>query len=367
MSPQNTALLSLPLRQSLPFQKSQVLFFISLSLHIALRSISFIRCIYVPASAATRPWFTQADKCKPDELPPARSDAPEDKLDLYWVHGYGVSAADGSRNNVKYSSNGSVLYYSSNVGINLFKTEEGLAQKHMTFHKAPIACLSVNKAQNLIATADTSATSTSTINICDSNDFSLKKSILVQKFAGIRSLDFSSDSTLIIATVSDDAGSVGVYNISTGALVFEMSMGEKVVDFIFLGSNSIIAAALSTGVDFLIDENTGYMSLTSPPIFVRRSGLFQTVGKDAAGVPTTALSKFEKPDECLSGNVKGQLLFWHGKNCVQLIEAHTGSISSINYNIIAGVVASGGLDGVINLYSVSTGSEGSSAAAGGSR
>lgn len=306
-----------------------------------------------PAPALTRQWFAQADKSKPEELPPARSDAPEDKLDLYWVHGYGASAANGSKNNVRYSGNGSILYYSSSVGISLYKTEEGWAQRHLTCHKSAITCLTVNKAQTLIATADTSAYSASIINICNISDFSIKKSISVQKFGGIRSLDFSSDGSLLVATASDELGSVLVYNTTTGALVFETSLGEKAAEFIILGSNSIIAAALSSGVDFLVDENTGYMSSTAPQIFVRRSGLFQAIGQEAAGVQTTALSKFEKADECLSGNVKGQLLLWHGKNCVQLISSHAGSISSINYNPTTGLVASGGSDGVINLYSIS--------------
>ena len=61
---------------------------------------------------------------------------------------------------------------------------------------------------------------------------------------------------------------------------------------------------------FLIDENTGYMSETASPIFERRAGLFQIVGASAS-VQTTALSKFEKADECISGNAKGQIsLAW---------------------------------------------------------
>ena len=50
------------------------------------------------------------------------------------------------------------------------------------------------------------------------------------------------------------------------------------------------------------------------------TGLFQSIGNAAIGYQTTALSKFDKVDECLSGNVNGQIAYWHGKNCVQVYE-----------------------------------------------
>ena len=38
------------------------------------------------ARLLSRPWFPQADKCKPEEMPPFRNDLPEDKLELLWYY-----------------------------------------------------------------------------------------------------------------------------------------------------------------------------------------------------------------------------------------------------------------------------------------
>jgi len=57
-------------------------------------------------------------------------------------------------------------------------------------------------------------------------------------------------------------------------------------------SNSIFAVGIASGVDFFVDENSAYLSKSASQIFVRRAGLFQGVGQDAAGVQTTGFCRF---------------------------------------------------------------------------
>jgi WD40 repeat protein len=41
---------------------------------------------------------------------------------------------------------------------------------------------------------------------------------------------------------------------------------------------------------------------------------------------------------------------WRGRNCIQLLQAHTGTVASLYYSAAANTLASGGKDGKINLY-----------------
>ena len=117
-----------------------------------------------------------------------------------WVHGYGSSAGDGSKNNVRYGNDGSILYYSSNTAIALSKVveEEGAtpswAQKYFTFHTKSICALNVNQSGTLCATADCNDDGLpASIHVWKTLDCSLKVSIMVSKFSSVQYLDFSSD------------------------------------------------------------------------------------------------------------------------------------------------------------------------------
>ena len=148
-------------------------------------------------------------------------------------------------------------------------------QKFITPHLSAITAINTNKDTTLCATVDsTSDGSPATVHVWDTATNKVKLSILVSKFTYIRFLDFSADSKYLLVLAGDEKGSILMYSLSTGALVFETAVGEKTPEVIFLNSSSILACAMSTGVDFFIDENTGYMSETASPIFERRFGFY---------------------------------------------------------------------------------------------
>jgi WD40 repeat protein len=45
---------------------------------------------------------------------------------------------------------------------------------------------------------------------------------------------------------------------------------------------------------------------------------------------------------------------WRGRNCIQLLQAHVGAVSALQYSERAGTLVSGGKDGKINLYQLAT-------------
>jgi hypothetical protein len=62
--------------------------------------------VEVPVNPLT-PWTRLADANAPAEVPPSRSDAPEDSFELQWV--FGNSASAGMRKSAAYTGSGAVL------------------------------------------------------------------------------------------------------------------------------------------------------------------------------------------------------------------------------------------------------------------
>lgn len=101
-----------------------------------------------PMRVEPLPWFRDVDLLRPDEVPRSRRDPPEDVVEPVWLHG--CRAAD-VRSHLKYGPNGSVLFFTSAIAVQMAKSTgdegedgagSGLWQQKFVFdHDAPITCL----------------------------------------------------------------------------------------------------------------------------------------------------------------------------------------------------------------------------------
>lgn len=304
-------------------------------------------------------WKELASKMVPEEPPPTRTDPPEDVLEPLWLHG---QRCFDTRGGVRYGANGEVLFVSSAIGVNMKKDEEsGMWKQSFQFdHDAPITCLATNIDRTMCATADRvdgvlgGVQKWAKILLWKTSNNATIACIDVVGCTGVRYLDFSADSKHVIALSTDESNYVMMFNIASKSMVYSAHFGlSTVMDLKFSYSSASFAVAGSSGIEFFVEEGGSFMEGRGGMLlYERRPGLFHQAGAQAKGVVISALSQFERPDEMISGNVKGQVLLWHGRNCIQLLKAHSGAVSSLFYNHSQKTLVSGSRDGKVNIYNV---------------
>lgn len=135
----------------------------------------------------------------------------------------------------------------------------------------------------------------------------------------------------------DQRNTLYMYEVATRKLIFSALLGDnvKIMSLSFAKSSSIFCVAGSTGIDFYTEDVGGYMGAGRMVNFNRSQGLFHTIGRQSKLSLTNCLSDFENQDEIISGNSSGSVIFWRGRNCVQVLAGtHDGPILSLHYRYV---------------------------------
>lgn len=305
-------------------------------------------------------WFQLADSMQPEEPTAPRPDPPEDVLEPQWIHG---NRCFDVRSTTKYGRDSSIFFFTSAIVVRMSKDLESnlWVQKLLFDHDAPLTCLDVDNSKAYIATADRvdgvlgGNQKEARIIIWDGATTTPRGKINVTGCLGIRYMDFSADGKYLICLSTDEHNFLMMYDVLTLQLVYSTFLGSsRVMDLKFTHSNSVFVVGGSDGIDFFTEEGGSFMSSTGMKIYEKRPGLFQSVGKTAEGIVMSCLSEFEGIDEIVSGNVKGHILFWRGRNCLQLLKSHQLAVTSLHYNPNCKTLASGSRDGKIHLYKLVT-------------
>ena len=324
--------------------------------------------VEVPVNPLT-PWTRLADANAPAEVPPSRSDAPEDSFELQWV--FGNSASAGMRKSAAYTGSGAVVFTASRYALTM--TKEGdetpvWTQRQLTEHQYPLTCMNVDAAGALVATGDRTdalsaplngkAPDASRIVISSASTGAVVGSISTGSAigAGVRLLNFNYSGKLLLAVYADVRNTVCIYDTASLECIYLGELSETPLDVTFCLTDAIFATASETGVTFYVDEGNKFLPAAAFRKYERREGLLQAVGKEAGGSLNTACSRFEQPDELISGTAAGQVLFWHGRSCIQLLASHRGPVTALSYNASGKVLASAGRDGCVKLYKIAAGS-----------
>lgn len=344
------------------------------------------RIIHAPISddvAVDHPWFEFVDaKMTPnaDEMPPGvlRTDVVEDTFDPVWIHGYCNAS---SRNNVRYGActnatgTNNIIMPVSNSLISMYKNPETQVweQSRLTKHTNPIVCCEMDISRRLCATADAVnpdivtdgavIVNTSTVIIWDMKTGATVGTIVLPHLISVRCLDFSADSAYLLIAGGDADGSIYVYDLSTFKVVFATTMStwstnkssNGISNARFFGSSTMfcVANGSDAGVlDFFIEEDGNYMGTGKCKVYNHYVGLYQAMGSKGVSVPITCISKFEFPDECIVGNTAGHVMYWRGKNCLQLLEAHEKAVTAISFENKCKLLVTGSKDQKIRLYNV---------------
>lgn len=298
-------------------------------------------------------------------------EAVEDLLEPLWVHGYGSCTAPRMRQNAFYTSSGAIIYPAARHLIITKKNEEGMwTQNILSDHKSPISSVCADGTGKIVASGDHTligfdkGKSRACVNVWETVSGKVLGSVCLPTDApGVRYVDLSADGKFLLLLISDSANTVCIYDTATFELVSTMALNpprglnqaaeeHKILDVKFASTNSIFATAGSNGVTFYVEEGVGVMGPTGLRVFEKRSGLHQQVGKDAEGAIGSILSRFENPDEIVSGTTDGHIAFWRGRNCVQVMNLHRSTVTSLHYSASASTLVSGGKDGKIHLLRV---------------
>lgn len=306
-----------------------------------------------------RPWFALADAGRPDEVPSGRVDPPQDTFDSIWTHGFSSYL----RRNIFYDNNGNIITVSSRSITIMSKNEENVwSQKSISDHQYPITGIAFDSSGKIAVTADAIDLSCfpvsnnalrndeAIINIWDTMNYDLLDTIRIPNFPGVQYVDISSNGKLVVAVMTDAMNTVVVFEISSRRAIFSKALGtDKIFDVRFAENETIFAVASAAGLTFYVNEGSTYIGNGQLVSYETRPAILQEVGKIASGISVTALSKFVGSDDLVAGTCTGQLLFFRGRNCIQLIQLHEGSINTINFNSKSESIATCGNDGKVNI------------------
>jgi WD40 repeat protein len=336
----------------------------------------------VVKSSKITPWMSKANTFRPEEMPVMRTDNPEDQFSLSWM--YGAAGGVGAKDTVVYTKDHNVVYAASNylVVASMAKAEgeeeaeEGATpsgnwtQKVFREHAYPITAVAADGAKSKYASADTvpvgetEVKRSAKIVVWDATtNYPINAFITASEAGvGVRKMDFSKDGKLLLVLMNDVHNTIHIYEAATGNTVFSVRHGdaEKVSNMCFCGTADMFLVAGSAGATFYVNEGNSFLPATGFSRYERRAGLlgpFSAQLEGASAIQTNACS-FEFLDETVTGTANGDILFWHGRNCVQVLKAFAVSdpVNRLSFNPVTKVVAASSGMGKIALFKLSSGS-----------
>ena len=215
-------------------------------------------------------WFPEEVPCaealnkilKPaDPLPAALTTTPNSQLTMEWVYGVGT----GTRHHVRYSSGGSIVYFSGSMGLCYnFPTEDGdeptpLSQGVFLEHMDAIVSLAISAVGKVAATGDMSVApkvllwSTSTC----------KLQGMITGFPGpAATLDFSDDGSKLLSICADERLTLTIHHVESRTKLFTTSGLGLGLGPIFDGKwctgGSGFALGTAKGILFFSGKGTSY-------------------------------------------------------------------------------------------------------------
>ncbi|KAJ1447589.1 hypothetical protein M885DRAFT_471813 [Pelagophyceae sp. CCMP2097] len=284
------------------------------------------------------PWVSTLKALTPTALANTLPDLnlPDSSLTLEWVHGY---RGDDCRGNVRYTAAGEIVYPAARLAVVYSGLEH--RQRHMTLHAGDVISLAVSPDGSVVATGDVGPRPSV---ICW--DAASCQPLAVLKgvhSVGVSQLCFSPDGGATLATVGADLHScVIAYDWKTRRRVFSSRADLGVQGCLgvsFVGDSSGSLCAVGVGDPFVV------FWVSEGGKVIKRRGAF---GRRTRRQPTLCVARCGA-NVTLTGQASGHLYVWHGRNCVQAIRGHFGSLNAIHVSKHG--IVTGGKDGRVRLWS----------------
>lgn len=339
------------------------------------------------------PWCFKADRLKPDEIPPARRDTPEELFEAAWVGGITAARLSSTPQPFRQArvpraarylgDSGAIVYAAGRCLIVARKTvAEGEDPATGTWgqvlyreNRHPISAMDIYlpgaDRLGILATVDCSldggrGEGHSLVLWSLNADGSIVNGTARRHIplpCGARLLDISAGGQLALIILEDAVGTAIVIDLSTGLTIFTRSLlldcpGDTIHDARFFGSSVMFGVATALqGLRLFVDEaapaEPGLLSGAAPPmrLYAERSPIYGSIGQSVKGVAALSLCRLARPDEMAVGSDKGQITLWRGRTVAQVVnDAHRTAVTALDYCVADGVLISGADDGTVRLF-----------------
>ena len=277
---------------------------------------------------AVKPWVGSV---VPPSNPPADDpSAPEEGLELQWVHGY---RAQESRNNVRYTATGEIVYPAGTLGV-VFNTEGGGLQRYFTDHSDDVVSIAVHPEGLLVATGQLGKTPR--IIVWNAETTEAVQTLQGFHHRAVSLLQFSRDGRMLVSVGADNDHSIAIYDWQNGSIQSSCKGDpQKVLAIDFTPDCQGIVQA---GVN-----HVKFHQLRGRNIVTKRGLL----GKKGKLQPLLTIGW--SGNTPVVGTVDGHMYRFEGRQLKQSVKAHTGCVTAMH--TCSEGLCTGGKDGKVKLWS----------------
>lgn len=297
--------------------------------------------------SACKPWMGVVLHSVPSDYKPKKSDsfAPDNQLELEFIHGY---RTHDTRNNLRYTDTGEIVYHTAAVGI-IYNKEEH-KQRFVFDHIDDIISLAIHPNKNIIATGEIGPYPL--ICIWDSN-MNTKVRITGPLTKGITHLAFSPDGKYLVGTSLHDDHHIAVFDWERGANIDISEVKGKAK----LSATESPVVATNKGpraniLNIAIKNNSeGALTCVKEVNFFSWSKGKLTVKKGTGmkSLQTIMCGSFVG-NTLVSGAYSGELYLWSGAAFTKSVKAHANAVNCIYTRAEGNGFISGGNDGMIYIW-----------------
>lgn len=254
-----------------------------------------------------KPWQMT---CKPPRKflkPPVDYDKkPRISLSLYHTFGF---HSKNVRNSAKLTKGDSVIYFSGALAIN--HNIKANKQSYFDAHKNKITVITINEEKKLVASGEIGMRPI--VYIWDAETLIILQTLRKGLKVGIKSLEFSQDSSKLLTICSDKFNTLVIYNVENGALFSKVKTGtQRLMDSVWVNQNTFVTVGINHLKVWTLKQGR----------LKDKLGLFN----DKCKILTCcALNS----NQVLVGNVKGEMQVWKGNKLEKDFPIHDSCIDTI--------------------------------------
>ena len=266
-------------------------------------------------------------------------------LELHWVHGYN---SKDSRNTVKYSSSGRIVYNCAAIGV-CYDKLTGFQHFQREAHSDKIISLAIHPDGNICATGQVG--DAPIIVVWDVNTQQTKSTLSGFHQGGVSLLQFNSDGKLLLSIGLDDQNSIAIYNWDQKSCVTTAKVGMGMVKAACFVGEKIITG----GDGFLKIWTMNGNNLSC------QNGNYSKEGSGDGWMEGMSVMCVEPLDEnfCLATGINGEVVVWQNGKAPNVDGAsvwvrggfrHEESVDALYTNTRTKVVVTGDKDGVVAIW-----------------
>jgi microtubule-associated protein-like 6 len=300
--------------------------------------------------SACKPWMGVVLHSIPSDYKPSKLDtaAPDSTLELEYVHGY---RCHDTRNNLRYTVNGDIVYHTAAVGIVFNK--ENRSQRFFFDHIDDITALAIHPDKKIVATGEMGPHPLIAVWDTETGTCLARMNGPLQK--GINTLSFSRDGKYLVATAANDDHDVAVFDWSKGSATSVENLKPKQKAAI---PTPVVATgkgprANIMGSCFNAKGDTVALMCVREVNFVTFAGNKYAI-KRGTGLRnenmTTIMCGVYINNTLVTGSFKGDLLLFNGPAFTKQVKAHTSCVNCLELRPNNTGFLSGGNDGMVLVW-----------------